>query len=252
MWSAWPGAKGPARCLPARAGRHYLRDSLISLLPKPLNHTAPHALKVSGRPRVHAEVALRLLEILKSQDVPPEVFEDENLTVTMPRRLGLSDVVERQIRTYRHDTRKGVRLRDQEIHDLFRLVARRPDADEIFLLLGRKLAGEEESSWWRRRMPVRVRLALARRRVTHRLKTLFGRRLGGFGRGSFTVEGRSLLFFEVDSGGDACALVTGLCASVLEQVTGKGATVSHTLCQSRDDALCRWEGAVAATGHEGG
>jgi hypothetical protein len=188
-----------------------------------------------------------LLEILKSQDVPPEVFEDENLTVTMPRRLGLSDVVERQIRTYRHDTRKGVRLRDQEIHDLFRLVARRPDADEIFLLLGRKLAGEEDSSWWKKRMPVRVTLALARRRVARRLKALFGRRLGGFGRGSFTVEGRSLLFFEVDSGGDACALVTGLCASVLEQATGTEATVNHTLCQSRSDALCRWEGSVPQT-----
>jgi hypothetical protein len=185
-----------------------------------------------------------LLEILRSQDVPPEVLEDENPAVTMPRRLGLSDVVERQIRTYRRDIRKGVRLRDREIHDLFRLVARRPDAEEIFLQLGRTLAGDEESSWWRKRMPVRVRLALARRRVTRRLKTLFGRRIGGFGRGSFMVEGRSLLFVEVDSGGEACALVTGLCSSVLEQATGQGATVTHTLCQSRQDALCRWEGSV--------
>jgi len=209
-----------------------------------LNHTAPPAHEVPGRPRVHAEVALRLLEILKSQDVPPEVLEDENPTVTMPRRLGLSDVVERQIRTYRQDIRKGVRLRDQEIQDLFRLVVRRPDAEEIFLLLGRKLAGDEVSSWWRKRMPVRVTSALARRRVARRLKALFGRRVGGFGRGSFTVEGRSLLFVEVDSGGSACALVTGLCSSVLEQATGQGATVTHTLCQSRQDALCRWEGSV--------
>jgi len=186
-----------------------------------------------------------LLEILKSQDVPPEVLEDENPTVTMPRRLGLSDVVARQIRTYRRDIRKGVRLRDQEIEDLFRLVARRPDAEQVFLLLGRKLAGDEDRSWWRKRMPGRVRLALARRRVARRLKALFGRRVGGFGRGSFTVEGRSLLFFEVDSGGGACALVTGLCSSVLEQATGQGATVTHSLCQSREDALCRWEGSVA-------
>ena len=54
-------------------------------------------------------MALRLLEAIKAQDSPPEVFEDEDPTVTMPRRLGLSNVVERQIRTYRHFVRRGTR-----------------------------------------------------------------------------------------------------------------------------------------------
>lgn len=193
-------------------------------------------------------VALRLLEIVKSQDLPPEVLEDEDPTVTMPRRLGLSEVVDRQIRTYREDARKRARLPDREIHDLFRLVIRRPDAQEIFLNVGRRLAGEDGGAWWTRRLPRRLVMAVARRRVARRLRTLFGRRMGGFGRGGFRVEGRSLLFFEADPGGDACALVTGLCSAVLERATAAHVDVTHVMCQSRGDALCRWEGSLVEGG----
>lgn len=190
-------------------------------------------------------MALRLLEVLRDLDHPGEILEDENPSVTMPRRLGLSDVVERQIRTYREDVKKRTRLTDAEIRDLFRLVTRRPDANEIFLRAGRTLADVEEGRGWRRMMPRRIALALARSRVRRRLTALFGRRIGGFGRGSFSVEGRSLLFVEADPGGAACALVSGLCQATLEHATGRGAAVQHVLCQARGDALCRWEGSLS-------
>jgi len=190
---------------------------------------------------VKALVALRLLEVMRDQDVPPELLEEEDTAVTLPRRLGLSDVVGRQIRSFREDVRKGVRLTDPEIRDLFRLVIRRPDAEEIFFRVGQSLAGEAGGGW-RRALPKGIALALARTRVRRRLKTLFGRRVGGFGRGSFSVEGRSLLFIEADPGGDACALVGGLCQAEMERASGRKAEVHHTLCQSRGDALCRWEG----------
>jgi hypothetical protein len=190
---------------------------------------------------VRALVALRLLEVMRDQDVPPELLEDEDTTVTLPRRLGLSDVVGRQIRTFREDVRRGARLTDGEIKDLFRLVIRRPDAEEIFLKAGQALAGSRNPGW-RRFLPRGMALALARSRVRRRLKALFGRRVGGLGRGDFSLEGRSLLFIEADPGGDACALVTGLCQTTIEQTTGHRARVGHTLCQSRGDALCRWEG----------
>ncbi|HSG08181.1 MAG TPA: hypothetical protein VLA36_07480 [Longimicrobiales bacterium] len=186
-------------------------------------------------------VALRLLEVMRDQDVPTEVLQDEDPVITMPRRLGLSDVVGKQIRTYREDVRKGSRLSDDEFRDLLRLVIRRPDAEEIFFKVGESLAGEGQSRW-RHRLPKRLVLALARARVRSRLKFLFGRRMGGFGRGSFSVEGRSLLFIQADPGGDACALLTGLCKGAIESVSGRGASVTHSLCQSRKDALCRWEG----------
>lgn len=197
----------------------------------------------ASRPRVKALVALRLLEVMRDQDIPPELLEEEDTAVTLPRRLGLSDVVGRQIRSFREDVRKGVRLTDSDIQDLFRLVIRRPDAEELFFRVGQILAGEPAGSW-RRVLPQRVALALARSRVRRRLKTLFGRRVGGFGRGPFSIEGRALLFIQADPGGEACGLVGGLCQRAIEQTTGRSARVTHTLCQSRGDALCRWEGVL--------
>jgi hypothetical protein len=178
---------------------------------------------------------------MRDQDAPSEVLEEEDTTVTLPRRLGLSDVVGRQIRAFREDVRRGVRLTDEEIQDLFRLVIRRPDSDDIFFKVGQALAGAGRPGW-RRFLPRGMALALTRSRVRRRLRALFGRRVGGMGRGSFSLEGRALLFIEADPGGDACALVTGLCQTTIEQTTGHGARVGHTLCQSRGDALCRWEG----------
>lgn len=197
-----------------------------------------------ARRRVQAVVALRLLEVMRDLDLPLEILEAEDPSQTMPRRLGLSDVVDRQIRTYRDDVRRRLRLTDVEIRDLFRLVIRRPDAEEIFLRAGRTLAGREERRGWKKMLPRRLSMALARNRVRRRLNGLFGRRVGGFGRGAFSVEGRSLLFIEADPGGDACFLVSGLCEAVLEQATGHPARISHVMCQSRGDALCRWEGSL--------
>lgn len=213
----------------------------LPLPPPSLTTSAPSSPAKAAQRRVRALVALRLLEVMRDQDVPTELLEEEDTTVTLPRRLGLSDVVGRQIRTFREDARRGARMTDAEIRDLFRLVIRRPDAEDIFFKAGQSLAGSKKPGW-RRLLPRGMALAVARSRVRRRLKALFGRRVGGLGRGSFSLEGRSLLFIEADPGGDACALVTGLCQAAVEQATGHRARVTHTLCQSRGDALCRWEG----------
>jgi hypothetical protein len=194
---------------------------------------------------VQAVVALRLLEVMRDLDLPQEILEDEDPTQTMPRRLGLSDVVERQIRTYKDDVRRRVRLGDQEIRGLFRLVIRRPDGERVFHRAGRLLATGSRALGWRRLMPRRARFALARARTARSLKRLFGRPIGGFARGAFAIEGRALFFIECDPGGDACHLLSGFCQETLEHAIGGAATVEHTQCQSRGDAVCRWEAQVA-------
>jgi hypothetical protein len=180
--------------------------------------------------------------MIRDQDVPGEILEAENPTQTMPRRLGLSDVVDRKIRTYREDVKKRVRLSDGEILDLFRLVIRRPDAEEVFYGTGRLLGAMDHPRRWTRVVPRRVQYAVARARVRRRLKRLFGRRIGGFGRGPFTVEGRALVFIEGDPGGEACHFLSGFCREILEQTGGGGVELKHTLCQGRGDDQCRWEG----------
>lgn len=192
---------------------------------------------------MRAIVALRILEVMRDQDVPPEILEAEDPTVTMPRRLGLSDVVERQIRTYKDDVRRRVRLSDAEVIDLFRLVIRRPDGEEIFRRAGQVLAGVDRFPRWRRIVPRVIAYRLARGLVTRRLRRLFGRRIGGFAKGPFIVEGREHLFIVADPGGDACHFMSGFCEESLRYAGGATARVRHTRCQSRGEAVCRWEGA---------
>jgi len=192
--------------------------------------------------RVQAVVALRLLEVMRDMDLPGELLEDEDPTRTIPRRFGLSDVVERQIRTFKDDVRRRVRLTDAEIQDLFRFVIRRPDGAEVFEQVGRLLADGDRPPAWVRLLPRGLQLRATRARARKLLKKLFGRPLGGFARGSFVIEGRSLLFIESDPGGDACYLLVGFAEEVMEQTLGGSARVAHTMCQGRGDDLCRWEG----------
>jgi hypothetical protein len=191
------------------------------------------------RPRVSSAVALTLLEVIREQDRPTEILESEDPSVTMPRKLGLSDVVERQIRQYREEARKGARITSGEFGDLIRLVIRRPDSPEVFFQTGEMLGGSNGRRS-RRMLPRRMLYALARRRVRRRLKALFGRRIGGFGAGPFTLEGRSLPFIQNDPGGDACELITGLCQALLDRSLSGKVFVMHRACESRGDALCRW------------
>jgi hypothetical protein len=194
-----------------------------------------------GRQRIQAIVALALLETIKRQDLPPEVLEDENVTVTMPRRLGLSDVVETQIHRYRGEVRRRRRITDSEASDLMRLVVRRPDSDEVFLEVGRRLAGEvQEPKRWTKVLPRRMAFALARRRIRSRLHALFGRPVGRFDPGFFQMEGRIDLFLEGDPGGDACEIISGFCGVILAEYTGTKRIVLHEECRGRGGRTCRW------------
>ena len=83
---------------------------------------------------------LILLETLRDRDRPEEVLEDEDLTVSLPRRLGLSDVVGVQIRRFQEEVRNKRLQSTPQVIDLMRLVVRRPDAEEIFTEAGRRIA----------------------------------------------------------------------------------------------------------------
>ena len=193
-----------------------------------------------------------MLETIRSQDLPREVFEEEDPTVTMPRRLGLSEAVNRQIARYRAAAKKNERLTDDELRDLIRLAVRRPDSQDVFFLVGESLGGDGGSTPLKRVLPDLISFMLARRRVKRLLKANFGRRLGGFGSGSFTYEGRALPFIQADPGGDACAVVTGLCQAVIDRYFDDGTLVVHVACQSRGDETCRWTAAGRTTTDEDG
>lgn len=196
----------------------------------------------STRRRVAATVGLTLLEVLRTQDLPSEVLESEDPSVTMPRRLGLSDVIDRRIRAYREEVRRRGRMSDEELGDLIRLVVRRPDSAEVLYRAGCLLSGGKgrESGSLGGFLPTPVRFALARRAVSQRLRRLLGRRLGTFGTGPFTMESRENVLIQSDPSGDACHLVTGLAESILRRRIGPRSRLAHDKCKARQDPMCRW------------
>ena len=194
--------------------------------------------------RVKAIVGLRLLEVVRDRDLPTELLEEEDPARTIPRRLGLSDVVDRQIRMYGDDVRKGVHLMDQGITDLFTLVNRRSDSDEVFFNTGRELVEVHFPFRWGRVFPESIQYMFARTYLSWHLKHLFGRHILTFAEGPLNVEVQGLFFEGGDPEGSTCYLISGICQRILEQIGHRSAEVSHTLCQARGDDRCRWDGSI--------
>lgn len=194
----------------------------------------------TSKPRIRARLALAILEVLQAQDTPVEVLEDENPSETMPRRLGLSGVVDRQVRLYREEAKRGGRITDGQFQDLVQLVTRRPDAPEIFWQVGRRMSDAGDQTLLSRLLPESLRHARLRRRVRRRFKRVFGRSIGSFAPGPFSLEGRGLLFTRHAPRGEACYLASGLCQSLVEEVLGEEYHAVHDRCEARGDTMCRW------------
>lgn len=204
-----------------------------------------------SRRRVHARVALVILETLRRQDLPSEILDDENLTLTLPRRLGLSDVIERQIRHLREEARRRRRLPDSEVLDLMQLVLRRPDARQVFREVGRELHGTSDGPGMRRFMPRSIALRLARRRVARFLKVLFGRTVVRAAGPGFHLEAGKGLPGRVETEGAICGLVSGLSEVALERYLADPPPVIHEALVDGPEGVCRWTVAEPDEGQSG-
>ena len=192
-----------------------------------------------ARAGIAAEVTLALLEAIKTRDRPHEFLDDDDIYRTMPRRFGLSAVIERQIELYRQRARKGVRLTSAELAEFMELVIRRPDSAEIFREMGAALAMRQipRRAWW---LPQFLRLRRTKKRVRSSLRRLFGLRIGGFASGTFIFEVSASPFVQVDPSGDACEIVTGYCRQALEKAVDSRMKVTKRRCENRGDGVCRW------------
>lgn len=196
----------------------------------------------SGRPKVAALVGLCLLEVIRARDLPTEILEAEDPSQTMPRRLGLSEAVEQQIRRFRMEAKKRGRITDEEMGALFGLVLKRPDAREVFFQAGELLAGKDvpaggPSRW----LPRRMGYALARREFRKRFRALFGRSLGGFAHGPFSLEAPGHLLLDMDPRGHACALLSGFAETILVRRLRAPVRVTHPTCVGAKHEICHWQ-----------
>ena len=188
---------------------------------------------------IAADVTLALLEAIKTTDRPGEFLDDEDIYRTMPRRFGLSAVVERQIELYRQRARKGVKVTGAELAEFMALIIRRPDSAEIFREMGATLAAKQlpGRAWW---LPRFMRLHRTKRKIRNSLRRLFGRRIGGFASGTFIFEVSASPFVQVDPSGDACEIVTGYCQQALSRGVDARMRVTKRRCENRGEAVCRW------------
>jgi bacteriochlorophyll 4-vinyl reductase len=195
---------------------------------------------------VTPELPLALLRSIRTHDQPRELLEDEVLSASLPRRLGLTGVIESQILRLEDANRRGSGIPVDEVTSLLRLLLRRPDAESILREAGAEIAGNQF-----RRLPPPVRHAvrtLPGMLLNAMLRRAIRRLLRGIvGRGTFQVWGRppTVRLFdsptaEADSSGAACELFAGAIEEIGRLYTGQRPELVHSRCDARGDECCEW------------
>lgn len=179
-------------------------------------------------------------------DRPEEVLEDEDLSASLPRRLGLSEVIRAQIQRFQREQREGHPQTTEQVEDLIRLVVRRPDALPIFWEAGRRMARHAwgERSPGMRRM-VRFMPGPLARMAVHRAGKRMFRELAGesrvwVNRWPMELKIAESLTARADPSGFACCFYGGAFAELLQHYTGRRYRALHPECEARGASVCRW------------
>jgi len=193
-----------------------------------------------NRGHVLALLPLSLLEAVREHDRPLEILEDEDLTTSLPRRLGLTGVVSSQIQRYQQAA--GGRVAVAEVTGLMQLVLRRPDAESIVRETGRRIT--------RRRIgddvPATARMLRRWDRLVFIPMRSAARRLlrGLVGDVKATVTRPLVVRMShaplADAGLHSCAVYTGALDELVRLYSANQHTVSHVKCTARGDTLCEW------------
>jgi hypothetical protein len=186
---------------------------------------------------------LALLEAVRDQDRPVEILEAEDLSASLPRRLGLSGVVTSQIQRYEAAVASGTRVPVADLISLLQLVLRRPDGGTIVREMGRRVTRQRVGEG----VPMSARL------VRRSAKLVFGpirrraKRLlrGMVGSGRLEMTGKPLTVrispaFTADLGFGACGLYTGALEELVRIYAGKERRIAHSSCTAHGDLYCEW------------
>lgn len=200
----------------------------------------------SEAPSITPVFPLLLLETMRDMDRPEEVLEAEDVSTSLPRRLGLSDVVFVQIRRFQEEVKHRRMQRADQMEDLLRLVVRRPDAERIFEEAGRRMArhawGLRSKAMRRmvRFLPRPLAAQAAARAARRMFRRLTGKGLVAVNRWPPELRIHDSLSARVDPGGAACAFYAGAFGELLQFYTGRSYRVKHLECQTRGAASCQW------------
>lgn len=189
---------------------------------------------------------LALLESVRAHDRPREVLEDEDLAASLPRRLGLTGVIEAQIRRYREATRRGREVPVDEVVDLIRLVLRRPDADPILREAGIQLAERQfkrlppPSASLIGVLPRAARKALLKRAGKRLLKRIAGPARIHLDDWPERARVTDSMLVGIEPGRSACTLYAAALEHLITLYLGQRAQATHIRCAEHAHDSCEW------------
>lgn len=195
---------------------------------------------------VLASLAVALLEATRSHDRPSEVLEDEDFSESLPRRLGLSGVVDMQIQRYDGAARAGRRIPLDEFLSLLKLVLRRPDAETILRETGARVAQRQFEVAPKalirivRTLPRALGFVFAGRAARKLLRNVTG-------SDNVDVRGKPLVArlhqpatAMLEPAGVACALYGAAFEEIVALYLGKKARATHSRCVINGGSICQW------------
>ena len=205
---------------------------------------------------VNALVPLTLLEAVRSVDIPEgDDVEVEYVQEHRNKRLGLSETVIAQIGRYKEAMKRGQPIAVNEPAGIARLIARRADANQIFVRAGTLLATRMYKM-----------IPSSTRQVIHLLpgfvvRPLAFRQLRKAGAKYFAADvrrvGASIVVAvkePVTAGGtpkgSGCVYYESAVREMLRLLVNGGGMVDHVHCVDRGEDVCEWRAewrAVKAT-----
>jgi hypothetical protein len=195
---------------------------------------------------VLASLAVALLEATRSHDRPSEVLEDEDFSESLPRRLGLSNVIDTQINRYEGAGRAGRRIPLDEFISLLKLVLRRPDAETILRETGARIAARqmEKTAALKvkmvRIMPRALSFVIIARAARKLLRNITGSDHVDVGGKPLVARLHQPATAALEPAGVSCMLYGSAFEEIAALYLGKPAKVSHTVCVINGGSICQW------------
>jgi predicted hydrocarbon binding protein len=193
---------------------------------------------------VKAALPLALLESVRAHDRPEEILEDEDLTVSLPRRLGLTGVIDTQMRRYQSAPGKSVTM--EEFASLVRLVLKRPDADTILRDTGQRMAAltfeRVPQSYLRmlRSLPKRLMIGSWRRTARRMMREMTGETRAEIAGRPPVVRLKGGPLARLEPQGAACSLYSAALERLGELFVGSSVAVVKTRCDAHGGMYCEW------------
>jgi hypothetical protein len=196
---------------------------------------------------VLAALPLALLQSTRAHDRPVEVLEDEDLSASLPRRLGLSGVIETQIHRYETAAKGGKRVPSDEFNNLLKLMLRRPDAETILREAGARVAQRQfESvppSWLKllRVLPKAVMIGAIRRATARLLKNIAGTTDVTVAGNPINARIKNPQTALLEPAGVACALYASAFEEISSLYLGRKTRVQQLRCVTDGGGYCGWQ-----------